>query len=287
MNTQTRNLDTESASKAASASTPPALSLLLQITLPRGPQDMHREAEIQRNFDSIEITLRCGSIRPDLAAADTQDLPVPHGSLPRILLAWINSTVLGGMTGHQGGETAKAFLTPVLGRTSLSDLAEVLRAQMTALQALRHTIGVGDSLRVRRYAGLFTQDTAWPDQFEDFTQIEDLMRETCRNLDPDYVANVRENRAALDPAIIAQVGSDPLALDLYSLFADAAGNARRRSQFSWGQITRLFYGVENPGQVRLGELHDAMGRIASVFKPGLMLDTRSIKVLKPPRTMGH
>ena len=182
-------------------------SLLCQLGLPRSKQDGRI---FERRSGKAGLRLEAGTI---FDGTDFKEVPLPYGPRPRLVLHHIcTEAVRIRRATIPIGESLSGFLRE-LGYTTGGREHERFRRQMTALCAVRMTLGHSDGFRTT------TVNTQPIRRFEAWASFDDRQRSFWPGeleLSPEFLDTLLDHAVPLDPRAIRVLKGSALALDVYA-----------------------------------------------------------------------
>ena len=189
-------------------------TILCQVGLPRSRPE---GATFERRSGGSALLIESGRLWD---GRNFVQQPLPYGSMPRLILAWMNTYAVRFNTPEiPVGDSASEFLR-MLGQPNSGGKRgafTTLRKQVQALSACRMTLGFNANGRVHTYDGKPIK------HFEAWMPASDQQRPLWPGLvtfSDDYYTTLRAHAVPLDlRALIALKGS-ALAMDIYTWLAD-------------------------------------------------------------------
>lgn len=238
-------------------------ALLCQVGLPRSKVAGDR---FERTSGRASLIVSAGELWNG-KAWDKQ--PIPYGSMPRLVLAWISTHAVRNNTAEiPVGDSASEFLR-MLGITKgggASGPYTTFRKQVSALAACRLQIGYTTATTARTYNGQPIESfDAW------------LTQEKQRSLWPgqltlsrSYYETLRESAVPLDNRALQVLKGSALALDLYTMLAYRLHRIEGRPlRLFWHQVKDQF-GQEYQG-----------AHAAKDFKRQFLVALRQVQAVYP------
>ncbi|GAB5520939.1 MAG: replication protein RepA [Rhodothermales bacterium] len=200
-------------------------NLLIQATLPHS----HVEDEFftRRNGD-LSLTVRGGAIH---LASGSQKLPIPYGSYPRLVLAYLITEAVKTKRRHIDlGSSMRKFMAEI-GLTHGGKTAQRLKEQMLALfncHITAHyqddTIYAWKDIRIVEEGALDLRDDgtlAWTGEVV---------------LDEKFYKGIVDRPVPLDLRVLKALRRSPLAIDLYSWLTYRVSYTSHPIEVSWAQL---------------------------------------------------
>lgn len=207
-------------------------SLLCQLGLPRSRQD---DRVFERSSGKAALRLEAGTMFDGTAF---RDLPLPYGARPRLVLHHICSEAVRRRSPLIPiGNSLSGFLRD-LGYTTGGREHQRFRSQMTALCAVRMTLGHSDGFRAT------TIRTEPVKRFEAWVSTDDRQRALWPGeleLSPEFYSTLLDHAVPLDPRALKALRSSALALDVYTWLGHRLCRVGRQPvKLSWANLRDQF-----------------------------------------------
>lgn len=242
------------------ASNPPSSSemafmhaIMCQVGLPRSRVG-HKDSATGKWVDVFEFERQCGNAALSLSAGKLWDgakfvqQPIPYGTLPRLMLAWMNTYAVRYQTPEVAvGNSASDFLRLLGKDTSGGEKGTftMFRKQIQALSACQMTLGFNAAGRAYTYDGKpIRQFQAWLAKSDD----QPALWPGVVTFSDEYYKTLISHAVPLDIRALSVLKGSALAMDVYTWLADRLHRIDGRPVLlHWANIRNQF-GQEYQGK---------------------------------------